>query len=109
MTTATLVPIVKTRFAHRLRQDGTGQTLPRKECWEAKTKDGVWVFERIDGEPGTPWAVVHFETGTDVDWQTSLRRCREYVARGWAAEALERIQAHKRGEHTERVPACRRC
>lgn len=108
-TTLTLPPIVKTRMAHRIRQDGSGNLLPHKECWGARTEDGVWTFERLD-EPGTPWAIIHTATRIDVDWTTSLKRCREYVAKGWAAERLELIQAHDRGEHaSQREPRCGRC
>jgi len=107
--TPALPAIVKTRMAHRIRQDGTGRTLPHPECWEARTEDGTWTFMRLD-EPATPWAIIHTATRTDVDWTTSLKRCREYVARGWAGERLELLQAHERGEHeSQREPRCGRC
>jgi hypothetical protein len=110
MTTKTaLPPIIKTRMAKRMIRSGAGGLTPHQECWAAKTTDGVWLFERLE-IPGTPWAIIHAETRIEVDWETSLLRCRKSVANGWAQKNLERIQAHDRGEHNaERVPMCGRC
>ncbi len=38
----------------------------RRECWEATSEDGAWLFARIE-MPGTPWHVVHVPTNTGLD------------------------------------------
>jgi hypothetical protein len=119
-TTPTLPAINKLDFAHRIIQDGTGRTTKQPECWSARTRDGRYEFSRLDGVTGTPWSIVVVLTETEarelgtlkveLDWATSLRRCRLYVANGWAAEALAHIQEHQRGKHDAgRVPSCGRC
>lgn len=101
-TATPLAEVIKTRF------------LPtrggRLQCWAARTTDGAWRFERED-LPGTPWAVVHEETGTVVDrYVGTLDDCRAYVASGQATADLELIQAHNRDEHkAERERACPKC
>jgi hypothetical protein len=75
---APLVPITNKRMLRTIRG-----TRTRAECWGAETTDGVWVFERIEDD-GTPWLVVHRESGETVLWCSSLRNCRRAVAEGWA-------------------------
>ncbi len=104
--TADLAPIVKTQFAQRITRNGLTKS---RECWQAETTDGVWVFGREDS-PGTPWLVIHKATGEMVHLTGTLRACRVYVATGAADEALGRIQAHERGEHGKtRDSRCSRC
>lgn len=87
MTATTLAPITRTTFHERLTRGGAAS---RRECWRAVTDDGAWEFERQD-EPGTPWAVIHRETGTQVGLCGTLRACRQYVGSGRAAGDLKRI------------------
>jgi hypothetical protein len=112
MTQATLAPIVKTEFARRFTRSGVTQ---HRECWGARTADGVWSFDREDS-PGTPWLVYHQPSVADgmlptpVTMLSSLRSCRGYVACGAADADLARLHAHVRGEHAERRdPACGKC
>jgi len=104
---APLAPVVKTVFMQRRFRDGT----TRRECWGAETTPGRdWAFERQEA-PGTPWAVIHAETGTWVaGFMGSLAECRRYVGSGAAQEDLERLQAHERGGHEgERDWECPAC
>lgn len=107
-----LAPVVKTRMAHRLTRGGVTRSA---ECWGARTTDGIWDFEREDS-PGTPWLVYHQPSVADgslptpVSLRGSLRDCRWYVAAGHAAADLDRLHAHRRGEHAEnRDPSCGKC
>jgi hypothetical protein len=100
--TTALAPIEKTSFYPAFRSG-------RRECWSARTKDGAWLMERLEIS-GTPWSLVHAATKTDMGWFGTLRACRAAVASGQAQVALERIQAHERGDHaSEREPLCVRC
>ena len=60
MTTVQLPKITKS-FASTLRN---GKSV--RECWEARTTDGVWAITRQD-DPGTPWTITHIPTGTWVE------------------------------------------
>lgn len=105
-----LVPVVKTQFYPRITRSG----LTRPECWEARTEDDLWQFEREDS-PGTPWLVYSLPRIADDSYAlpvavlSSLRACRACVASGQAQADLDRLLAHERGEHAERDPSCRRC
>lgn len=56
----------------------------RDECWVAWSidaegqRDGRWTYHRLDGEPGTPWAIVHTGTGMALpyEWYSSLDEAR---------------------------------
>lgn len=100
-----LAPVVKTAMLPRLTRAGrTGL-----ECWRAETTDGVWVIGREES-PGTPWITVHKPTGIAVGLDGTLRAARACIAAGHAAAALERLQAHDRGEHAgARDMRCVRC
>lgn len=113
-----LVPIRKTRFAHRLIHGGAAVTRHR-ECWGAVTlnpdgSDGDWEFEREDS-PGTPWLIYHKPSVADrsytlpVDQYGSIRQCQMAVTFGWAAKALEQRKAEDRARAAERGcdPECR--
>lgn len=81
----------------------------RLEAWQAASRDGVWRYDRLE-ITGTPWQVVHVPTETEADWYGTLTRAREATANGSALAAVERIQAHERGEHKEtRDTRCVRC
>lgn len=81
----------------------------RLETWSAVSRDGAWKYERIE-DAGTPWAVVHVPTGIGADWYGTLTAAREATANGAALAAVERTQAHERGEHKEtRDTFCVRC
>lgn len=88
------IEIVKTEFAYAMRRDGR---LTNRQCWAARTADEVWDFQREDS-PGTPWLVYHRPSVDDgtcpvpVMTTTSLKRCAEAVARGWADSALTRTK-----------------
>jgi hypothetical protein len=103
-----LAPIIKTVMAKRIIHGGRGVTQ-RSECWGARTTDGVWDFEREES-PGTPWVVIHRETRETVHLCGTLRGCRWFVAAGHAQAALERQQAHERGQHAaQRDSWCVKC
>ena len=80
----------------------------RLENWAAESVDGEWKYERIE-DTGTPWDVVHVPSGLSAGWWSSLPKARAATADGTAMAAVERLQAHDRGEHAERVPMCGRC
>lgn len=81
----------------------------RLENWSAKSRDGVWTFERLEIS-GTPWSVKHVPSGIEGNWHGTLTAAREATANGSALEYVERIQAHERGEHKgAREPRCGRC
>lgn len=97
-----LEPVVKTMFAPRFIHGG--RALTGKECWAAKSEDGVWYFERLE-QAGTPWEVTHVpslqkDDGRTLRWFGTLDQARLYVGSGEAAADVERIRAHRRGEHT---------
>ena len=70
----------------------------RRECWGARTADGIWDFEREDS-PGTPWLVYHVPSVADgtytgpVDQCGSLTQCARLVASGWAEKRLAEAKA----------------
>ncbi len=86
------VTIVKTEFAQAL---GRNMQPLGRQCWAARTADGVWDFQREDS-PGTPWLIYHRPSVADgscpvpVDMAASLKRCAEAVAKGWADKELAR-------------------
>jgi hypothetical protein len=81
----------------------------RLEAWEARSDDGVWLYRRLEIS-GTPWSVVHVPSAIEANWHGTLTAAREATASGSALAAVERVQAHDRGEHAaERVPMCGRC
>jgi hypothetical protein len=106
MTRRTLTPVdITSRFPGFMRRGG-GERL---EAWSAASCDGVWKYERMEIS-GTPWAVIHVATGIEADWCGTLTAARAATADGSALAAVERIQAHDRGEHkTDRDPRCVRC
>ncbi len=98
----TLTPVDVT---HRYRSFRTG----RLENWGAMSADGVWHYRRLE-MTGTPWSVEHMPTGIEGNWYGSLPAARAATADGTALAAVERIQAHERGEHAAtRDPRCIRC
>jgi hypothetical protein len=81
----------------------------RLENWAAESRDGAWLFERIE-DIGTPWATICREPKMEVGLHGTLNAAREFVASGEAGKALERLLAHERGQHaSERDPSCARC
>lgn len=81
----------------------------RLETWSAKSRDGLWTYERIE-DTGTPWEITHAPTGISTDWHGTLGAARAATANGSALAYVKRIQAHERGEHSAtRDPMCRRC
>lgn len=98
----TLTPVDVTRRSPAFRSG-------RVETWAAVSSDGTWKYERLE-IAGTPWSVVHVPTGVEGDWYSTLTAAREATADGTALAAVERIQAHERGEHdTERDTQCIKC
>lgn len=53
--------------------------VTRLETWQARSRDGLWLFERID-DVGTPWRVTYLPTGQTRDWLTSLNDARHLAA-----------------------------
>ena len=81
----------------------------RLEAWEAKSRDGIWLFSRLEIS-GTPWEIRHLPTGTEGPWYGTLAAAREATADGSALADVERRLAHGRGEHeAERNICCGRC
>ena len=81
----------------------------RREAWSAASRDGVWTYERIE-DTGTPWDVTHIPTGISAGWYGTLTAARAATADGSALAAVERAQAHERGEHEAgRDIRCVRC
>lgn len=81
----------------------------RMETWEARSDDGVWLYERLE-IPGTPWLVSHLPSRTEGHFYGTLDDAREATASGAATAYVELLLAHGRGEHeAERVPLCGRC
>lgn len=97
-----LTPVTVTR---RLPSFRSG----RIENWAAVSADGVWKYERLE-LAGTPWQVEHAPTGILGDWHGTLTAARAATADGSALGAVERIQAHGRGEHDgQRDSRCLKC
>ena len=80
----------------------------RLENWAAKSRDGVWKYERLEIS-GTPWLLLHVPAGIEGDFYGTLTAARAATADGSALADIERLQAHDRGEHAERDPRCRGC
>lgn len=81
----------------------------RVEAWEAKSRDGVWEYRRLEIS-GTQWEVLHLPSGTAGDWYGTLTAARKATADGSALLYVERVQAHELGEHdAERNSRCGRC
>lgn len=81
----------------------------RREAWEAKSRDGVWAYQRLEIS-GTPWEVRHLPSRTAGDWYGTLTAARAATADGSALAFVERILAHERGEHDgNRDVRCGRC
>lgn len=101
--TANLAPITRTAYWTVTRQG-----KPSRQCSEAVTTDGRYVFVRLE-LPGTPWVPGDVASKEPLRWQPSLRACQEYAGSGRAAADVARITAHDAGEHAERDPWCLRC
>lgn len=82
----TLVPICNKKMMDTFVRGPGSRT--RRECWEATSVDGVWVFEREESS-GTPWMLYHYPTRTLVSVHGSLRKARRFVASGGAETALQ--------------------
>ena len=81
----------------------------RLENWAAKSRDGVWDYERME-DTGTLWDVTHRPSGLSAAYYGTLTAAREATANGSALACVERLLAHQRGEHEAgRDPACRGC
>lgn len=104
MTTATSpVVIVPTLTAPGF---ASGKATKRKKAWQARTEDGEYEFYRNETRRES-WAPFHASTRTELRWQPSLDDCATYVQSGRAAEDLDRVLAHQRGEHANaRDPRC---
>ena len=77
--------------------------------WLKVTADGEWLMTREEDD-GSTWVVAHLPERTIVaDYLGSLVSCRLYVGSGQAAEDLEAVLAHGRGEHDGRDGNCPRC
>lgn len=88
--------IIKTQFAKNFRSG-------RVECWEAKTADGKYAFQRLE-MPGTPWDVVNLEIGRSITFVGSLKKAQqlmdnprlpEFEAYWIAEEDAERARIHE--------------
>lgn len=58
--TTPMTPVTKTMRTTFIGDPASGRT--RRECWGAKSTDGVWQYERMEDE-GTTWYVTHLPTG----------------------------------------------
>lgn len=47
-------------------------------AWEAITNDGVYGMDRLD-EPGTPWELIHLESGQILARCPSLYSCQRRI------------------------------
>lgn len=94
-----MLPVVVTRKARNLR---TG----RLETWAARSTDGRWAFDRIDGDPATPWIVSPVVDGRVLDvagvTATSLSKARRLIT-SCPAE-LVRYAVERRAELLARLP-----
>lgn len=75
MTMGQAVTIIKTQFSPTFHSR-------RIECWAAKTSDGRFTFERLDGITGTPWQVIDTTTGEEVQWVASLPKAKKLIDSG---------------------------
>lgn len=81
----------------------------RIEVWSAKSRDGVWAYERIE-DTGTLWDAAHLPTGLSGGLYGTLSAARAATFDGSALAYVERVRAHERGEHKAgRDPRCGRC
>ena len=69
MPTTALAPITKTDWWH---------VNGRKECREAETTDGRWLFVRLE-DSGTPWLVFAHGAASAATRRGTLRACRAWV------------------------------
>ena len=69
MATA-LAPITKTAWWH---------AAGRRECCEAETHDGQWLFIRLESA-GTPWLIFATGAASPTTLRGTLRACRAWVA-----------------------------
>ncbi len=77
--------------------------------WLRVTADGEWLMTREEDDAST-WVVAHLpERKVVADYLGSLASCRLYAGSGQAAEDLEAILAHERGEHAGYRWDCPRC
>jgi len=74
------------------------------------TADGKWLMTREEDDAST-WVVAHLpERKIIADCLGSLGQCQAYIGSGQAAEDLERVLAHERGEHEgAQGNGCPRC
>lgn len=89
--------LVPTRSFITFNSPGIKRGSTRNECWEAASKDGTWVCERIE-IPGTPWDLLHVPSGI-TNMYGSLVKAEKAVMSGYAvgnvgwcfAEAMIRL------------------
>jgi hypothetical protein len=70
MATTALAPITKTAWWH---------AAGRRECCEAETTDGRWLFARIE-DADTTWLVFATGAASPTTRHSTLRGCRRWVA-----------------------------
>jgi hypothetical protein len=83
-----LAPLGEKVMQNTFRRAGHPEAGTRKECWGARTADGVWYFEREES-PGTPWLIWHWSSGRLVMMARSLTACRTLVADGTAERQMQ--------------------
>lgn len=52
-----------TPIGEKVQQSTYHRGRTRLECWSATSRDGLFLYERIDGMRGTPWQIVHVPSG----------------------------------------------
>lgn len=75
-----MIPVTITSRAQRAIGGDLGNLTKHREAWQAVSKDGLWVFERLE-ERGTPWLVTF---RLCPEWHamfTSLTRARQGAVR----------------------------
>ncbi len=103
MTNIALPPIVKTDMARRFTRGGSTRY---RECWGARTLDGIWEFVREESS-GTPWLILHSPSVADGSLPTpvmlcgTLRACRVAIASDWIWRELEVRKAEYANTHQE--------
>lgn len=86
MNITSLAPIIKTMRTTYIGGPDSGRT--RNECWEARSTDGTWGFERIE-DVGTSWRVTHLPSGYTCDTPYhSLTSARRAVQRGLTLRSM---------------------
>jgi hypothetical protein len=78
----------KTERRHTRSRNGS----TRLEIWQAESADGSWTYKREEFG-GTPWVVIHNETGLTAGLHTSLPAAREATALGIALARLREEMA----------------